>query len=75
MQQSEQMHQDDHTDPDLLPFVAPSNKLPLWAAFGWLKLTEKPISLARHRIGVVLLVGSLVLAPLATSAALRVAED
>jgi hypothetical protein len=30
-------------------------------AFGWLKLTEKPISLARHRIGVVLLVGSLVL--------------
>ena len=38
MQQSEQMHQDDHTDPDLLPFVAPSNKLPLWAAFDWLKL-------------------------------------
>jgi hypothetical protein len=30
-------------------------------AFGWLKLAEKPISLARHRIGVVLLVGSLVL--------------
>ncbi len=38
MQQSEQMHQQDHTDPDLLPFVAPSNKLPLWAAFDWLKL-------------------------------------
>jgi len=30
-------------------------------AFGWLKLTERPLSLARHRIGVLLLVGSLVL--------------
>ncbi len=39
MQQSEQIHQQDKdSDPDLLPFVAPCNKLPLWAAFDWLNL-------------------------------------
>ncbi len=39
MQQSEHIHQQDQdTDPDLLPFVAPCNKLELWAALDWLKL-------------------------------------
>ncbi len=39
MQQSEQIHQhDEDSDPDLLPFVAPCNKLPMWAALDWLKL-------------------------------------